>query len=63
MTRSQRIDSLCLAEAWDHLRNVLLVILHGRFAEDEGALALLVCPGICMALTKLVQIDSFSSMY
>ncbi|KAH0590564.1 hypothetical protein H2248_000705 [Termitomyces sp. 'cryptogamus'] len=59
MTGGQNIDSLGLAEAWDYLCNVLLVILGGPFAEDDGSLALLVCPGVCTALTKLFQTDSF----
>ncbi|KAG6901915.1 hypothetical protein C0995_006753 [Termitomyces sp. Mi166 len=42
VTGGRNIDSLGLAEAWDHLRDVLLVILSGRFAEDANeALALL----------------------
>ncbi|KAG6846010.1 hypothetical protein H0H87_011058 [Tephrocybe sp. NHM501043] len=54
----RRYDPLDLAEAWNHLRDVLLVILGGRFAKDDEALALLICPGICLALGVLIRATS-----
>ncbi|RDB28824.1 hypothetical protein Hypma_015376 [Hypsizygus marmoreus] len=50
-------------EAWDYLRDVLLLICSGRLAEEDEALALLVCPMLCLALLKILQIDLPSSRF
>ncbi|KAF9044860.1 hypothetical protein BDZ89DRAFT_1127884 [Hymenopellis radicata] len=47
--------SQMIAEAWDCLRDVLLLIIRGRFFGDEEALAILVCPVICRALIHLLR--------
>ncbi|KAF8922401.1 hypothetical protein CPB85DRAFT_1267398 [Mucidula mucida] len=44
-----------IAEAWDCLRDVLLLIIRGRFFGEEEALAILVCPVICRALIHLLR--------
>ncbi|KAF8078476.1 hypothetical protein FPV67DRAFT_56836 [Lyophyllum atratum] len=58
MVTEYRSDDLSLAEAWCYLRDVLLLILSRRFAEDDEALALLVCPVLCSAMAKMVQTTS-----
>ena len=45
--------------AWDYLRDVLLLILRGRFAEEQEPLAILVSPVICDALTNLLRKTSY----
>ncbi len=47
--------SRMIAEAWDCLRDVLLLIIRGRFFGEEEALAILVCPVICRALIHLLR--------
>lgn len=53
------IDSLCdavnCAEAWDYLRDVLLLTISGHFLGEDEPLALIVCPVICQALLRLLQ--------
>jgi len=48
-------DALCCAEAWDYLRDTLLLILSQTFVADDEPLALLICPTICHALVHLLQ--------
>jgi hypothetical protein len=55
---ADRSDALCHAEAWDYLRDVLLIILGRRFAEENEALALLMAPTICLALTRVADVNS-----
>ncbi|KAG6836806.1 hypothetical protein H0H93_002828 [Arthromyces matolae] len=55
LSRQQGSDPLTLAEAWSYLCSVLLVILSGNQTQDEEALALLISPGICIALAKLAE--------
>ncbi|KAG1826091.1 uncharacterized protein BJ212DRAFT_1475431 [Suillus subaureus] len=48
-------DSLTQAEAWDFLRNVLLMIGSQDYFGDESPLALVVNPTICDALSQLLR--------
>lgn len=50
-------DALHCADAWSYLRDVLLLILGRRFAEENEALALLVSPTICLALARMADVD------
>jgi len=47
------IDALRLAEAWDYLSGIFLMILQGTFPEDDEFI-ILVSPAICSALAKLL---------
>jgi len=47
----------------DYLRDVLLLILGHRFGEEDEALALLVCPMVCLALTKVIEADWSAFQY
>ena len=49
-------DSLSCAEAWDYLRDTLLLTLSRSFIADNEPLSLLVCPSICHALLRLLQL-------
>lgn len=51
-------DVLRYAEAWDYLRDSLLLILSHHLEEEDEALALLICPTLCVALIKISQIAS-----
>jgi hypothetical protein len=51
-------DSLLCAEAWDFLRDVLLLVFARHFVEDDEPLALVICPIICRALIQLIQMDT-----
>lgn len=59
---NQVVDAIHYAEAWDYLRDILLLVLGRRFLEQEEALALLICPAICLALVKLIRCDYSTSM-
>ncbi|KAG2121069.1 uncharacterized protein F5147DRAFT_664191 [Suillus discolor] len=48
-------DSLTQVEAWDYLRNVLLMIGSQDYLGDESPLALVVNPTICDALSQLLK--------
>ncbi|KAG2159577.1 uncharacterized protein EDB93DRAFT_1073996 [Suillus bovinus] len=48
-------DSLTQVEAWDYLRNVLLMIASQDYLGDESPLALVVNPTICNALSQLLR--------
>jgi hypothetical protein len=48
-------ESLTRAEAWDYLRNVLLMIGSQDYFGDESSLALVVSPTICDALSQLLR--------
>ncbi|KAG1867910.1 hypothetical protein DFJ58DRAFT_742852 [Suillus subalutaceus] len=48
-------DSLTQSEAWDYLRNVLLMIGSQDYFGDESPLALIVNPTICDALSQLLR--------
>jgi hypothetical protein len=48
-------DALSCAEAWDYLRDVVLLTLSSRFLGDDEPLALIVCPLVCQALFRLVR--------
>jgi len=63
MVTVQNSDPLSLVEAWDYLRDALLLILSHRFAEEHEALALLVCPVLCTAMTKIAQTTSPASSH
>lgn len=58
MVTTQNSDPVSLVEAWDYLRDVLLLILSRRFPEEQEALALLVCPVLCTAMTRMAQTTS-----
>ncbi|KAF5377507.1 hypothetical protein D9615_005280 [Tricholomella constricta] len=58
MATEENHDPLLLAETWNYLRDVLLLIISRRCAEDDEALALLVSPIICTAMTKIAQTTS-----
>jgi hypothetical protein len=49
-------DSLCCAEAWNYLKDTLLLILSQSFVADDEPLALIICPSICHALLQLLQL-------
>jgi len=48
-------DALSRAEAWDYLRDVMLLIISHHFLGDDEPLALIVSPVICGALLLLLQ--------
>lgn len=48
-------ESLTQVEAWDYLRNVLLMIGSQDYLGDESPLALVVSPTICNALSQLLR--------
>ena len=48
-------DTLTYGEAWNFIRDVLLLILDRDFGGQEEPLALLVAPAICRALLALVR--------
>ncbi|KAG2044695.1 hypothetical protein BDR03DRAFT_995102 [Suillus americanus] len=48
-------ESLTQVEAWDYLRNVLLMIGSQDYLGDESPLALVVNPTICEALSQLLR--------
>ncbi|KAL6302231.1 hypothetical protein BKA93DRAFT_794093 [Sparassis latifolia] len=52
---SRNQDVLACSEAWDYLRDVLLLVLSHQFLGDEEPLALLVCPMVCQALSSLIH--------
>ncbi|KAJ7706399.1 hypothetical protein B0H17DRAFT_1037040 [Mycena rosella] len=60
-------DSLCnslyCAEAWRYLGEVLLLILKHHYVEEQEPLALLTCPTVCRALTRLLQADSAATQF
>ena len=49
------IDGLRLAEAWDYLSGVFLMILQGNFPEEDEFMVV-VAPAICSALEKLLAV-------
>ena len=55
------IDALRLAEAWDYLSGIFLMILQGIFFEDDEFI-ILVSPAICSALAKLSAIPGTTCM-
>jgi hypothetical protein len=48
-------ESLTQVEAWDYLRDVLLMIGSQDYSGDESPLALVVNPTICNALSQLLR--------
>jgi len=52
--KSRRCSVLLQAEAFDYLRDVLLLVLTHHYLGTEEALAVLVCPSICQALLCLI---------
>ncbi|KAF5375025.1 hypothetical protein D9758_000142 [Tetrapyrgos nigripes] len=52
-------DPLRCAEAWDHLRDTLTLIMRQHFPIEEEAPALPVCDLICAALVSLLQSSTF----
>ncbi|KAG1833955.1 hypothetical protein EV424DRAFT_858051 [Suillus variegatus] len=48
-------ESLTQVEAWDYLRNVLLMVGSQDYLGDESPLALVVNPTICDALSQLLK--------
>lgn len=48
-------DSLACAEAWNYLRDVILLILSHHFLGDDEPLALMISPVICNTLLLLLQ--------
>ncbi|KAF5390250.1 hypothetical protein D9757_002798 [Collybiopsis confluens] len=50
-------DSLLCTEAWDNLRDTLILILRSYYAEEEKPLAILVSSVICGALVRLLDAD------
>jgi hypothetical protein len=48
-------NALCFAEAWNYLRDVLLLVLSHHFLGDDEPLGLLVCPAICRGLLLLLE--------
>lgn len=53
--KNKKCDPLCFAEAWDHFRDCLLLVLTHHFLGDQEPLALLVVGSICQALSSLLQ--------
>lgn len=49
------VDGLRLAEAWDYLSGVFLMILQGNFPEEDEFMVV-VAPAICSALEKLLAV-------
>ncbi|THH20831.1 hypothetical protein EW146_g599 [Bondarzewia mesenterica] len=54
-TNSLVPDALTCAEAWDFLRDALLLTLTSRFLADDTPLALIVSPTLCYALVRLLH--------
>lgn len=48
-------DPLSCAEAWDLLRDTMTLIFRRHFMEMEEPIALLVVPGVCGALLRLLN--------
>ncbi|KAI8995508.1 hypothetical protein BD414DRAFT_479747 [Trametes punicea] len=48
-------DELVYCEAWDHLRDTMLLVLDHEFGVAQEPLALLVAPAICTALTNIAS--------
>lgn len=46
-------DSLLESEAWDYLRDSLLLIMTRHYFCDEEPIALAVAPSVCFAMTCL----------
>ncbi|KAK7064397.1 hypothetical protein R3P38DRAFT_2824265 [Favolaschia claudopus] len=63
LTSNLLCDALYCAEAWQCLGNVLLLILKHHYIEEQEPLALLVCPTLCAALTRLLQANSASTRF
>lgn len=54
-------NSLCGAEAWDYLRDVLLLIFSQHYVGEDEPMALAVCPSICRGLIHLLKGDARTS--
>ncbi|KAJ4486308.1 hypothetical protein J3R30DRAFT_3697805 [Lentinula aciculospora] len=58
ITTARLPDPLACAEAWDHLRDTMTLVFRRQFLEDEQAMALIVSPGICGALLRLLDAEA-----
>ncbi|KAJ6604446.1 hypothetical protein DFH09DRAFT_309802 [Mycena vulgaris] len=56
-------NTLCCAEAWRYLGEVLLLILKRHYIEEQEPLALLICPTVCGALIRLLQADPVTTQF
>ena len=52
---SQKRDALLESEAWDYLRDSLLLTLTRHYFCDEEPIALAVAPSVCFAMTCLFR--------
>jgi len=48
-------DTLYCAEAWDYLRDVMLLIISHQFLGNDEPLALIISPVVCRTLLLLLQ--------
>ncbi|RPD63076.1 hypothetical protein L227DRAFT_413176 [Lentinus tigrinus ALCF2SS1-6] len=55
MAHRRHCDELLCAEAWEYLRDVLLLILTSDHEGPDEPLALLIAPSICRALIALLE--------
>ncbi|EIN13484.1 hypothetical protein PUNSTDRAFT_48443 [Punctularia strigosozonata HHB-11173 SS5] len=53
--RLKTCTALTAIEAWDYLRDILLLVLTQHFFCEDMALALLICPSVCIALSELLR--------
>ena len=52
---SRKRDTLLELEAWDYLRDSLLLICSRHYFCDEEPIALAVAPSVCFAMTCLLR--------
>ncbi|KAK7694518.1 hypothetical protein QCA50_001704 [Cerrena zonata] len=50
---NRQCQSLTVLDAWDHIRDVMMLIVHHEFLEDDEAIALLIIPSISSALENI----------
>lgn len=50
---NRQCQSLTVLDAWDHIRDVMMLIAHREFLEDDEAIALLIIPSISSALRTI----------
>ncbi|KAJ7597172.1 hypothetical protein C8J56DRAFT_1041389 [Mycena floridula] len=49
------LDAIHRAEAWDYLRDVLILVLRQRYYDEGAALSILISDVVCYALLRLVD--------
>ena len=49
-----RCQAITVLEAWDYMRDVMTLILHQQFLEDDEVIALLIIPSLSSALETII---------